>query len=268
MPSPARPVQEHALATLVSLDVEHARPGRVLSLGYVVATFASLGLIGVSLREGSTLSTVEVLGFVTGGWCVWLVVRDNIWNWPVGIANAGFFVVVFWRARLYADATLQVIYIILGFLGWYMWLRGGQNHGRLRVRSVGRKEAAWVGVTFVVGTVIATFYLRSVGDSAPFLDALTTTLSLAAQYLLTRKFIESWTIWIVVDVIYVGLYVSRDLHLTGILYAVFLGMAIVGLKHWRSLLDHGPGSGEAPSLGSPAHARSSETGSALGASDA
>ena len=237
MPPPAGPIQGYTLATVVSLALEHAQRDRTVSLGYALATVASLALIGASLRKDSTLSTAEVLGFVTGGWCVWLVVRDNIWNWPVGIVNAGFFVVVFWRARLYADASLQVIYIVLGFLGWYMWLRGGQDHGRLHVRCVGLREAAWVALAFVVGTMIATRYLRGVGDSAPFLDALTTTLSLAAQYLLTRKFIENWTLWIVVDVIYVGLYASRGLNLTSLLYVVFLGMACVGVKHWRRLLE-------------------------------
>jgi nicotinamide mononucleotide transporter len=77
-------------------------------------------------------------------------------------------------------------------------------------------------------------YLVSIGDSAPFLDALTTVMSLAAQYLLTKKFIENWYIWLAVDVIYVGLYFSRGLYLTAVLYAIFFGMCLVGLKEWRA----------------------------------
>ena len=91
-------------------------------LGYVVGTLASLVLIGGSVVHRLPLDVTEVLGFVTGAWCVWLTVKQNIWNWPIGIANDAFFLVLFLRAHLFADAGLQVIYIVLGVFGWYWWL--------------------------------------------------------------------------------------------------------------------------------------------------
>ena len=200
-----------------------------LALGGV----ASAVLVALSAAHRVPLVLTEVLGFVTGAWCVWLLVEENIWNWPIGIANNAFYVVVFWRARLFADMSLQVVYIILSVIGWYLWLHGGSGHGRLAVQRTRWREGACIAAAAVLMTVAGTAFLRTVRDSAPFLDALTTSMSLAAQYMLTRKLIENWHLWITVDVIYVGLYASRALPLTAVLYAIFLTMCIVGLFEWR-----------------------------------
>src|SRR3954447_5598258 len=122
------------------------------------------------------LGLTETLGFVTGAVGVWLTVKENIWNWPIGIANSAFFVALFFGARLFADMTLQIIYIVLGFLGWYWWLRGGAGHTTLHVSRATPATLLVVGAISVVATAGMTLFLRSVGDSAPFLDALTTTL--------------------------------------------------------------------------------------------
>ncbi len=200
-----------------------------LALGAV----ASAILIALSAAHRVPLGLTEVLGFVTGAWCVWLLVEENIWNWPIGIANNAFYVVVFFRARLFADMSLQVVYIGLSIVGWYLWLHGGSGHGRLAVQRTHWREGAAIAAAVVVMTLAGTAFLRTVRDAAPFLDALTTSMSLAAQYMLTRKLIENWHLWITVDVIYVGLYASRALPLTAVLYAIFLTMCIVGLREWR-----------------------------------
>ena len=201
----------------------------LLALGAV----ASVVLTALSAAHRVPLGLTEVLGFVTGAWCVWLLVEQNIWNWPIGIANNAFYVVVFWRARLFADMSLQVVYIVLSVIGWYLWLHGGAGHGRLAVRRTRWREGVVIAAVVVALTVAGTAFLRTVRDSAPFLDALTTSMSLAAQYMLTRKMIENWHLWITVDVIYVGLYASRALPLTAVLYAIFLTMCVVGLRQWR-----------------------------------
>jgi nicotinamide mononucleotide transporter len=198
-----------------------------------LGTAVSVVLVTLSAAHRVPLALTEVLGFVTGAWCVWLLVEENIWNWPIGIANNAFYVVVFWRARLFADMSLQIVYIVLSIIGWYLWLHGGAGHGRLTVRRTRWREGAIIAVAVVVITVAGTAFLRTVRDSAPFLDSLTTSISLAAQYMLTRKLIENWHLWIAVDVIYVGLYASRALPLTAVLYAIFLTMCIVGLLEWR-----------------------------------
>lgn len=178
------------------------------------------------------MSLTEVLGFVTGAACVWLTVKENIWNWPIGIANSIFFIFLFWGARLYADMGLQVVYVILGVLGWYWWLTGGENKTELPVSRIGKKEALVLAFLVVAATYFMTQFLQSVNDAAPFWDALTTILSLAAQYMLTKKYLENWYVWITADVIYIALYIYKDLYLTGLLYLIFLGMCLVGLREW------------------------------------
>src|SRR5205814_1594941 len=135
---------------------------------------------------------------------VWLTVKENIWNWPVGLANNAFFVVLFFGARLYADMGLQVVYIALGILGWSWWLHGGARRERLAVSTTPRTTWVVLGVLVALCTWGLTLFLRRIGDSAPLWDALTTTLSLAAQYLLTRKLLENWWVWIAADVIYIA----------------------------------------------------------------
>jgi len=204
---------------------------------YGLAACASGALIGLSLTHRVPMDITEVLGFITGGLTVWLTVKENIWNWPLGIANDAFYVVVFLHARLFADTSLQVVYIVLGFLGWYWWLRGGRDQSRLSISRTSRPAAIALGAITVIGTLGMTVFLTCIKDSAPFLDALTTVLSLVAQYMLTRKLLENWLVWITADVIYIGLYIYKSLYLTSALYAIFLAMCVIGLREWRRSRD-------------------------------
>jgi nicotinamide mononucleotide transporter len=205
-------------------------------LGYAAGTLASLVLISGSAIHRLPLDITEVLGFVTGAWCVWLTVKENVWNWPIGIANDAFFLVLFLRASLFADAGLQVVYIVLGVLGWYWWLRGGAGKTELPVSRTGTRTALVLAVLLVVSTAGLTIGLARVNDAAPFWDALTTVLSLVAQYMLSRKLIENWFVWMTADVIYVALYVYKHLDLTAGLYGIFFAMCVAGFLHWRASL--------------------------------
>jgi nicotinamide mononucleotide transporter len=196
-------------------------------------TAVTTAVAGVMLWRGLA-SWVEAAAFVTGALCVWLTVKESAWNFPLSLLNVTAFLFVFARARLYADAGLQVVYFGLTAAGWYLWLRGGTGGGRLRVSRVRRGEAVVLAMTGVVVAVALTVYLRRVGGSAPFWDALTTAISLCAQWLLNRKYVETWYCWIAADVIYVPLYLYKSLYLTGVLYAVFLCMAVTGLLAWRA----------------------------------
>ena len=204
--------------------------GALVGAALIVASWQGWG------PEGWRLDLTETLGFVTGAACVYLVVRENIWNFPVGIANNIFFLVLFFGARLYGDAGLQVIYIALGAQGWHQWLRGGQDRTPLSVARATPRALVAVGVFVALGTVALVLALRAARGAAPALDAFTTALSLAAQYLLNRKLIENWLLWIVADVIYIYLYFARGLPLTAILYFVFLCLCVVGLLSWRRSL--------------------------------
>ncbi|QTE30903.1 nicotinamide riboside transporter PnuC [Pengzhenrongella sicca] len=176
----------------------------------------------------------EIVGFVTGAVCVWLAVRQNIWTYPIGIVNNVAFAVLFLGSGLYAGAGLQVVYLGLAGLSWYWWVRGGSGHTPLPVRRT--PAAGWVAAA--VGVVAATVALRVVlatwtDSPAPTADALTTALSLAAQLMMGRKWLGNWAVWIVADVIFVGLYASQGLWLTAALYAGFIGLCVQGARTWR-----------------------------------
>ena len=181
----------------------------------------------------------ELLGFITGAICVWLQVKENVWNWPAGIANNVFYIVVFWRSGLYADSLLQWIYIAISVYGWWNWLRGGAAHSRLKISRTSRAATLAYAALTACGTVVFYELLRRYTNSTvPIWDGLTTAMSLTAQYMLTRKLVENWWWWIAVDVIYIALYVYKHLLLTSVLYAIFLAMCIMGLRRWKQMLDN------------------------------
>jgi nicotinamide mononucleotide transporter len=192
------------------------------------------------------VTVAELLGFVTGAASVWLTVRARISNFGVGIANSAFFLVLFGSARLFADAGLQVVYIGLGVAGWWQWLRGGPGAGRLAVTRSRWPLLAACAAFAVAATWGLTLALRAAHDIAPFWDALTTALSLAAQFLLNLKRIENWAFWIAADLIYVPLYAVKRLDLTAIVYVLFLGLCAVGTATWRRALAPAPGPRPAP----------------------
>ncbi|MEV4556528.1 nicotinamide riboside transporter PnuC [Kitasatospora sp. NPDC049285] len=183
---------------------------------------------------------VEWLGFVTGAVCVWLTVRANVWNFPVGIANNAFFLVVFAQAALYADAGLQVVYLGLAAYGWWRWLRRGAEGERPAIRRGGARELAVAVGAVVPVTAVLTLVLQRAGDSAPFWDALTTALSLAAQWLLNAKRIENWYLWIAADLVYIPLYAVKGLWPTAAVYVLFLGLCLLGLRAWHRELRPAP----------------------------
>jgi nicotinamide mononucleotide transporter len=187
------------------------------------------------------VSVAELLGFVTGAASVWLTVVARISNFPVGIANSAFFLVLFLSARLYADSGLQIVYIVLGFAGWWQWLRGGQDQARLRVARTGWRLLAGCAAFVVAATWGLTVLLTAAHDIAPFWDALTTALALAAQLLLNLKRIENWAFWIAADLIYVPLYAVKRLDLTAIVYVLFLALCLAGVRAWRRALPSGDG---------------------------
>jgi nicotinamide mononucleotide transporter len=175
---------------------------------------------------------IEIFGFVTGVVNVWLLARQNIWNWPVGIANNLAYLILFATSGLYGDSGLQFVYIVLGIYGWWLWLHrtGGDP---LRVSRTSSK--VWLQLivaTLAAGLILRWFLARFTDSTVPSWDATTTALSLAATYGQCKKLLESWWIWILADLIYIPLYIYKGLRLTSVLYAVFLLLCIFGLRSW------------------------------------
>lgn len=168
---------------------------------------------------------------------VYLTVRENVWCWPTGLVNVAIFIVVFARARLYADMGLQVVYVGLCLYGWYAWLHGGRDHGVLRVSTTPRAALAGLFAGAALFAAALGTVLHRLTDAAlPYWDASTAGFSLAAQWMQTRKWIENWLVWIAVDAVYVGMYVVKGLYLTAGLYAGFLALAVAGFLAWRRSL--------------------------------
>ena len=176
----------------------------------------------------------EFLGFLAGAWCVWLLVRQNIWTWPIGIANNVFFIILFLRKGIYGDMALQFFFIAISLYGWWNWLYGGKGHSELRVSRTPLGHGAAIVAAIALSTAGMMFLLaRYTNSTVPFLDALTTSMSLAAQYMQSRKFLENWHLWITADIFYIGLYLYKDLYLTALLYLIFMAMCVAGLVEWR-----------------------------------
>lgn len=187
------------------------------------------------------MDPLEIAGVLTGVVAVWLTTRQNPWCWPIGLVNVLLFTVVFFRAKLYADAGLQVVYAVLCVYGWWAWLRGGSGGEALKVARTPVRVAV---LCLLAGTLAAAalgLTLRHRTDASfPFWDSGTTSGSLVAQFLQTRKWIENWIVWIVVDTVYIGIYLAKDLRLTAGLYAGFLVLAVLGWRSWsRSLAEKG-----------------------------
>ncbi|NUO40361.1 MAG: nicotinamide mononucleotide transporter [Gemmatimonadaceae bacterium] len=180
------------------------------------------------------MSGLELAAALTGAISVWLSVRQNIWSWPTAIVNVVLYTVVFWDAKLYADMGLQVIYAVLSLYGWYQWLYGGAGRTELRVTRTPPRVAAILTLIAAAGSALLGTLLRQTTDAAlPFMDSFLSSTSLVAQWMMTKKLLENWLVWIAVDVLYVGMFLFKGLYLTAGLYAVFLGLAVRGYLDWR-----------------------------------
>ena len=180
------------------------------------------------------MSALELAAALTGAISVWLSVRQNIWSWPTAIVNVVLYTVVFWDAKLYADMGLQVIYTVLSLYGWYQWLYGGAGRTELRVTRTPPRVAAILTLIAAAGSALLGTLLRHTTDAAlPFMDSFLSSTSLVAQWMMTKKLLENWLVWIAVDVLYVGMFLFKGLYLTAGLYAVFLGLAVRGYLDWR-----------------------------------
>jgi nicotinamide mononucleotide transporter len=211
---------------------------RVSAFEWTVMLTVAAVMIALSWFEIWPLAMIEVLGFATGGICGWLIVRQDVLNWPIGLANFLVFIVLFYKAQLYADMTVQAIFFIISIYGWWEWMRGGANGQPLAVSRTRRGEWIALAVLIPVCFGISVLLLEDIHDAAPLWDGLTSILSLSAQFLLSRKRIENWYFWITAHSIYIPLYLSRGLPLTALLYVMFLAMCVIGLitwkKEWRS----------------------------------
>lgn len=187
------------------------------------------------------LNGFELAAAVLSAIGVWLGVRQVVWSWPFGIVSVLMYGWIFFHARLYADAGLQLFYAGISVYGWWHWLTGGRGAGApTATLPVTRMPRAWwpalVLVTALGAWGVGHLLATQTDAAIPYLDASLTATSIAAQWMLTRKYVENWLLWIAVDVVYVPTYLARALPVTAVLYAVFLVLAVMGWLAWRRAL--------------------------------
>lgn len=186
---------------------------------------------------GSPVTWLEVVAF---GLAVWMVVcnmRVNPLAWPLAIASSLAYLLLFANSKLYGEAGLQIVFALVAFWGWWQWLKGRQADGRkLQVRWLTvRARAGLAAATLLAWPLLGALLDRATDSDVPYADAFPTTASLAGQWLLGRKYVENWPVWVVVNIASVGLFAWKGLWLTVLLYALFTLMALAGWRAWARL---------------------------------
>ena len=184
---------------------------------------------------GSATTWLEIAAVVIALAMVGCNIREIHWGWPLAIVSSLMYFAIFWRSRLYGDASLQVFFVVVAFWGWLQWLRGVRADGSaLGVARLSRRGlAATVAASVVLWPVTGLFLKTYTDTDVPWWDAFPTAVSLVGQFLLGRKYIENWAVWIVVNVVSVGLFSYKGLWLTVGLYAVFIALSFVGWREWK-----------------------------------
>ena len=186
---------------------------------------------------GSPVTWLEIVAFVLAIWMVVANIRVNPIAWPLAIVSSLLYLALFGGSKLYGEAALQLVFIVVAGWGWWQWLRGTAADGSaLKVRTLtARGRWLMLGVFAIVWPVVGLFLKRHTNTDVPWWDAFPTAGSLIGQWLLGRKYVENWPTWIVVNVVSVGLFVYKGLWLTTLLYGVFIVMSFIGWRAWHRL---------------------------------
>ena len=192
---------------------------------------------------GYDLSYIELIGTLFGFISVILAARANILTWPTGIINEVAFFILFYQVQLYSDMYLQVYFFGVTIYGWYYWKNQNGSRG---ITNLSKKWRFRILLILVITTLMSGYLISKVHlyfpeifsqpASYPYWDALTTMSSIVATVLLSRKIIETWVLWIIVDIISVVLYLLKGIHLVAIEYLIFLIICVVGFRNWRNKL--------------------------------
>jgi nicotinamide mononucleotide transporter len=187
---------------------------------------------------GSPITWLELIAVVLSVAMVWCNLRVDPTGWPLAIVASALYAVLFASSRLYGEASLQLLFITVSCWGWWQWLRGrGRDGELLRVHRMSRwQQAGMTALTLLAWPLLAALLANHTDTDVPFLDALPTAGSVAGQFLLGRKLIENWLVWLAVNVFSVGLFAYKQLWLTAALYALFAALSVVGWLAWRGRL--------------------------------
>ena len=192
------------------------------------------------------ISYVELIGTLFGFISVYLASRANILTWGTGIVNELFLFMMFFQIQLYADMFLQVYFFAVTLYGWYNWKKKPEQNS---ITSIGFKAQLWaagfiIAATFFTGFLFSNIHLYlpkyfAIEAAFPYIDAFVMVLSIFATVLLAQKKIETWYLWIIVDVVCVFLFFKKGVVFLALEYFIFFGMAMNGLFNWKKQLNNG-----------------------------
>ena len=195
---------------------------------------------------GSPASWAEVIGALLGLAMVVCNIKQIHWGWPLAFASSALYFLVFWDSKLFGDASLQIFFAVMAAWGWWQWLRtvpGSSDDGptTLRVQMLsGQGMFKLIASSAVLWGLTGLFLLNFTSTDVPWWDAFPTALSIVATFLLGRKYLENWPMWIAVNLVGMALFAYKGLWLTVALYGVFAIMAVMGWRAWRFALKRLP----------------------------
>ena len=184
------------------------------------------------------LKFLEIIGFASGILGVWLTMKKNKWCFPIGLINVSVSLYLFFMQGLYADSLQQIVYIILLLYGWYTWNTPVSETQRLLVIGRLNSKEIFFTILFIaittrlLGTTLAEF----TDAKLPFLDSFATSCAFLAQYFIARKKIETWILWMFVNVIYAGIYFNNEMYLYVVLFSIYGILALMGWNSWKTEL--------------------------------
>jgi nicotinamide mononucleotide transporter len=181
------------------------------------------------------MSPLELLAVLVNVLGVWLTARRVRWCWPVNVVAVLLYAWLFYQWKLYSDMLLQVVYVVLQAYGWWRWSQGRLDDGKVHVGPLPRREGALSLLAGAAGAALLGWAMHCCTDAAlPWLDAALSAFSLVASFWAARKRIANWGLWIVLDCVYVGVFVYKGLYPTAALYAGFVVLAVYGLRLWQA----------------------------------
>jgi nicotinamide mononucleotide transporter len=190
-------------------------------------------MIWTTITHYVAANWLEIAGFVTTVLGIWLTTRRVLLCWPIVLAADVIYLIVFYRAQLLSDALLQIFFLAFTLYGWWHWWRGVREEGEVRVVPLTVSSMMIALIAGMAGSFVLGEAAKRLHAALPFLDATLTSYSLVASWWQARKHTANWWLWIVVNLVYIGEYLYKDLRLTAVLYTLLVALAVLGLRDWR-----------------------------------
>jgi nicotinamide mononucleotide transporter len=189
-----------------------------------------------AIYDWLSVNYIEALGTIISIVYLYFSIKQNIWLWPLGLVSSAFYVYIFFVAKIYADMGLQVYYVLISIYGWYTWsVANKKTENDSRIKTVKSNDSLLISLAFasiILFIILSQILIHFTDSNIPYIDAFTTSLSIVATWMLAKRYIEHWMVWIVVDAVSSFVYVYKELYFTVFLYLIYTIMAVVGLQAW------------------------------------